>query len=193
MTSPPPGQGFRLLYESAHETGFRASDENPEMLVIDAGVSSVALGASGDPEILGADAPAPTGAMFQVEPVEVERHPTLVMLAPRPSPVRVNDTPAPPLSLLVVGDVIQLGDVLLHISWYQAPQVGPVAEHLVGKPCPVCRTPVDANATAFVHSCGVALHYEPDEEGLQCALLGDCASCGQAVSLERGLTYRPGS
>jgi hypothetical protein len=193
MTSPPTDQGFRLLIEPAHGTDSLVFDADPEMLAVAAGVSSVALGPAGDPEILGAEGPAPTRSMFQLEPVEVERHPALLMLASRPSPVRVNGTPAPPLSLLEVGDVIQLGDVLLHVSWLRAPQVGPAAEHLVGKTCPVCRTPITASATVFVHEeCGTALHLEPDENGLQCALLGDCASCGRPVSLDSGLSYRPG-
>jgi hypothetical protein len=178
--------------ESVHDTAPCVSEENLEMLAIGSGVSSLALGAGGAPAVFGAGGSSSTGAMLQLEPVERDRRPALLLLAPRPSPARVNGAPAPPLSLLDVGDVIQLGDVLLHVSWFRAPQVGPAAEHLVGKQCPVCRTRIDAGATVYRHDCGHALHLEPDEEGLQCALLGDCAACGHPVSLDSGLSYRPG-
>jgi len=193
MPSSLPAPGFRLLVESPHDTAARRPDENPKMLVVGSGVSSLALGSGGAPEILAADSSALPSALLQLEPVERERRPSLLMLAPRPSPARVNDAPAPPLSLLDVGDVVQLGDVLLHVSWFNAPQVGPAAEHLVGKTCPVCRTPIEAGATVIVHECGQALHLESDEEGLRCAMLGDCAGCGHPVSLDSGLSYRPGS
>lgn len=191
VCSNPTAPGFRLLPEWVHDTDASACEGDPEMIAIGSGVNVLALGASGAPRMLGAGVSAPTETLLQLEPVERERRPTLLMLAPRPSPVRVNDAPAPPLSLLDVGDVIQLGDVLLHVSWFRAPQVGPAADHLVGRPCPVCRTPIDTNARVFVHECGNALHLEPNEKGLQCALLGDCASCGRPVSLDSGLSYRP--
>ena len=192
MPSPPPGPGFRLVVEAALDGVARTTAEGLEVLALGAGVSTVALDQGGAPEILDGDAPAQAGAMFQLEPVELERCPTLVMLAPRSSPVRVNGGPAPPLSLLEVGDVIELGDVLLHVSWQRTPQVGPVAERLVGKPCPVCRTPIEATAICLLHDCGSALHLESEEDGLKCALLGDCASCGRPVSLDEGLSYVPG-
>ena len=192
MSPSHSAPGFRLLVET-QDTGVRAPDENAAMLAVAAGVSALSMDATGAPQLLDAEAGTATGASLQLEPIERERRPSLLMLAPRGHGVRVNGAPAPPLSLLDVGDVLQLDDVLLHVSWFRAPQVGATPAHLVGSPCALCRTPVEAQATVLVHECGQPLHLEPDEDGLQCALVGDdCAGCGRPVSLESGLAYRPG-
>ena len=183
-------EDFRLLVETP-DSGVFSPDENAAMLEIGAGLSALALDATGAPQV-DADAGTRTDASLQLEPIERDRRPSLLMLASPGHCVRVNGAPAPPLSLLEVGDVLQLDDVLLHVSWFRAPQVGAPPPHLVGSPCALCRTPVEAQATVLVHECGQPLHLSPDEDGLQCALVGDdCAGCGRPVSLESGLAYRP--
>jgi len=137
--------------------------------------------------------PAP-GALY-FEPLTVDRRPALLMLTPKGVEVRVNGRPSPRVSVLAVGDQLQLGDAVLHLTRYREPAVGPPSPELLGRRCEVCRVPFDEHTRVYIHDCGQPLHLEPEskpaEDRLECALLGDCPNCREPISMESGFSYLP--
>jgi hypothetical protein len=129
------------------------------------------------------------------EPLTVDRRPTLLMLTPPGVRTRVNGRPSPSLALLEVGDQLQVGDTVLHLTQYREFAVGPPPPELLGRRCGVCRVPFDRETRVYLHDCGAALHLEPEskpaEERLECALLGDCPNCGEPISMEPGYSFLP--
>jgi hypothetical protein len=132
---------------------------------------------------------------LQFEPLSVDRRPGLLMLTPNRVDVRVNDRPVPRIAVLAIGDQLQIGDAVLHLTRYREFPVGPPSAEMLGRPCPVCRVPFDEKTRVYVHDCGLAMHLEPEskpaEDRLECALLGDCPNCDGPISLESGYAYVP--
>lgn len=133
-----------------------------------------------------------------LEPQPDGPQPRLLLLAPRgiPAPM-VNGRRAPRVCLLRVGDQLLLDDGrLLHVTAYDEPRVGALAEQQAELRCPVCRTPFKKNARVFTCACGSTLHYDtadtPADKRLLCATLsGECASCRRPIRLEGGFQYVP--
>ena len=197
MTHPPPpadytassaSAGLRLLLEP------EKADAAYSEFAIDPRGCALTLDANGESCVIPLPASGLSGtdaACVVLEPIEVDRQPALVLAVPPGERVRVNGLSAPPLGMLAVGDVLQVGDRLFHVSWFRAPVIGPPPEALIGVRCNVCFTPVTLESTVLVHDCGSPLHIEPGADQLRCALLGDCADCGRPVVFESGLDYRP--
>jgi len=135
-----------------------------------------------------------TGALH-FESLSVERDAALLMLTPPGVRVRVNDRPSPVVAVLELGDQLQIGDTVLHLTRYREPSVGAPTPELLGRRCGVCRVPFDPQTRVYVHDCGEALHLEPEskpaEERLECALMGDCPNCGEPISMESGFSFLP--
>jgi hypothetical protein len=128
------------------------------------------------------------------EPIDLEGRVALAMTTPRGRRVRLNGASAPRVSVLRVGDQVQLEDVVLHVTYMRRPRVGPPPKTLVGKPCGLCSVPFTETSTVVAHDCNTYLHLEPEEgaagDPLRCALLG-CPVCNEPVSLEDGYAYEP--
>lgn len=192
--------GFHLLVESlecgAHGSARTATDM--PVLAVPDGVTQ--LCAARDPLALvpvahaGSDQSASAACVF--EPVKVAGRARLLLLSPAGLHARLNGAAVPALALLRVGDQLQLdGRVVLHLTEYRrAGAVSPSAE-LVGSPCGVCRLPLTAETSVHICSCGLPLHLEgppkPESERLECALFGDCPSCGSEVRRESGHVWLP--
>jgi hypothetical protein len=129
------------------------------------------------------------------ESLAIEKRAALLMLTPTCVSVRVNDHPSPIVAVLKVGDQVQVGDTVLHLTQYREFTVGPPSPELLGRRCGVCRVPFDQQTRVYLHDCGEALHLEPDskpaDERLECALLGDCPNCGEPISTESGYSFLP--
>jgi hypothetical protein len=134
--------------------------------------------------------------VLHFEPLTVGRRTSLLMLSPPGVEARVNDRPSPRVAVLGVGDQLQVGQTVLHVTRFREIAVGPPTSELLGRRCGVCRVPFDESTTVYVHECGTPMHLEPEstpaEERLQCALLGgSCPNCGEPISLESGYSYLP--
>lgn len=137
----------------------------------------------------------PEAGTLHFEPLGVDGRPALLMLKAEGVDVRVNDRPSPRIAVLVVGDQLQIGSAVLHLTRYREFSVGPPSPELLGRRCEVCRVAFVEDTQVYVHDCGQALHLEPAskpaEERLECALLGDCPNCREPISLESGYSYLP--
>ena len=67
---------------------------------------------------------------------------------------------------LRVGDRLNLGpDVALHVTTYQIPELGPPTADRVGKECPVCRIPFEADSRVFTcGTCATQMHLQGEEK-----------------------------
>jgi hypothetical protein len=129
------------------------------------------------------------------EPISAGGQASLLMLSAPGVETRLNDRPAPRLAVLDVGDQLQVGETLLHVTRYTEFAVGPPTPELLGRKCGVCRVPFDEDTRVYVHSCGSAMHMEdeskPAGERLECAALGACPDCEQPVVMQSGYEYLP--
>jgi hypothetical protein len=133
-----------------------------------------------------------------VDTADYAQRPYLVLLAPAVGRVRLNGARVGRLSVLHIGDVLQLDDRhVLHVSALYRPFIGPPPSELLGIECLSCRVPFSADRTVYVcPSCGAALHCDgedkPPEDRLQCALVTTaCPRCGQAVARTEAFAYLP--
>ena len=137
----------------------------------------------------------PSPHTLHFEPLSVEQRAVLLMMTPPGVEVRVNDHPPPRISVLSVGDQVQIKDAVLHLTRFREFAVGPPSSELLGRPCGVCRVQFDEHTRVYIHDCGEPMHLEPEskpaEERLECALLGDCPNCGQPISMQSGFSYLP--
>jgi hypothetical protein len=94
-----------------------------------------------------------TGALH-FESLRVEREAALLMLTPPGVRVRVNDRPSPIVAVLGLGDQMQVGDTVLHLTRYREFSVGSPTPELLGRRCGVCRVPFDEQTRVYLHDCG---------------------------------------
>ena len=117
------------------------------------------------------------------------------MLTPSGVEARVNDRPSPRLAVLGVGDQLQVGETVLHVTRYNEFSVGPPTPELLGRRCGVCRVPFDESTQVYVHDCGTPMHLDPKskpaDERLECAALGACPNCEQPIVMQSGYSYLP--
>jgi len=151
---------------------------------------------AGAPPQLGEAAPGGAALAVLLEQVALRRQPRLLLVTASAGLVHVNGLPAPRFSLLKERDTLRLdGDVLLHVTVYNRPVIGPVQAALIGKECPVCRVPFTATSRCYICACGAAMHCEDSgDDCLQCAQLrvrSGCPVCGRPVVLEPGYSYLP--
>jgi hypothetical protein len=189
---------FRFLVEpSVGGDGQRREASELVDVVVGRGVRALDVESfASNPRIVAAPKTRGPGAgTLQFEPLNVDRRPALLMLTPTGVRVRVNARPSPRVAVLAVGDQLQIGDAVLHLTRYREFAVGPPSPELLGRRCEVCRVPFDEQTRVYIHDCGQALHLEPEskpaEDRLECALLGDCPNCREPISLESGYSFLP--
>jgi hypothetical protein len=166
-------------------------------VAIEHGVSTLDLESfASDPRLSqgGRDGRRSTRALY-FEPLSVGRRASLLMLSPPGVEARVNDRPSPRIAVLEVGDQLQVGETVLHVTRYREFVVGPPSAELLGQRCGVCRVPFDESTQVYVHECGTPMHMEPESkpaaERLECAVLGDCPNCEQPIVTQSGYSYLP--
>jgi hypothetical protein len=129
------------------------------------------------------------------EPLVVGGKPSLLMLTPPLVEARVNDRPAPRVAVLNVGDQLQIGQTVLHLTRYRRFELAPPTPEAIGQRCGVCRVAFDDSTQIYVHDCGEAMHMEdgskPAGERLECAALGACPKCEKPIEFESGFLYYP--
>lgn len=189
---------FRFLVEPCDDADVQRCDAS-ELVNVAVGRGVRALDVesfASNPRIVAAPrSRGPEAGTLQFEPLSVDRRPALLMLTPQGVGVRVNDCPSPRIAVLAVGDQLQIGDVVLHLTRYREFAVGPPSPEMLGRKCAVCLVPFVYNTRVYVHDCGQPLHLEPDskpvDERLECARLGDCPHCLAPISLQSGYSYLP--
>ena len=130
-----------------------------------------------------------------LEPVTLrDGQPRLLLLNPASNRLRVNEGPAPRLSLLRERDQFQFDDsCVFHVTIFHRPQTGPVPPDKIGKPCPICLAALSDDPTSICYQCpcGVVLHLQ-DPSGLDCArAVRVCPSCHQSISFAAGYAWVP--
>jgi hypothetical protein len=194
ISIPPPD--FWILIEPVLDTSSCRDAEELEAVPVGACVHSLDWSTfAAEPRLtpVEGDAVMSPDALW-LEPIRLDR-PTLLLVAPPGLSLRVNGRAAARLELLDVGDQIQLGELLLHVTRRRHVDVGPPAVEHLSKRCGVCRLPIREDTEVIVHdACGSVLHLEPESrpasERLACALLG-CPSCDAPVSLGSGYVWLP--
>ena len=196
---------FHLLIE---RSGLASAAETTalEAVAVPAGLSRIApeaVGAAGGVTVEPAGARPWTEAgqgkrTVGVEVVTQHGRPTLLLFTSPSSDARLNGTPAPRIAPLRVGDRLNLGpDVALHVTTYQIPELGPPTADRVGKECPVCRIPFEADSRVFTcGTCATQMHLQgeekPEPERLRCALISPvCCHCDQELTMHEGYLWLP--
>jgi hypothetical protein len=189
---------FRLLVEPGTDGDERRCDASELLEVaIGSGVRTLDLESiASNPQL--ADARRCRGLStrgLHFESLSIEKRAALLMLTPPGVGVRVNGRPSPIVAVLNVGDQLQVGGTVLHLTRYNEFAVGPPSPELLGRRCGVCRVPFDEQTRVYLHECGEALHLEPAskpaEERLECALLGNCPNCGGKISTASDYSFLP--
>lgn len=124
----------------------------------------------------------------------------LAMLALRPG-ILVNGLPALPLTVLTVKDSIVLAPgCLAYVTERVRPFSGTPPAELLGRPCPLCRMPVDAKTRIVICQCGAPYHHEteashpdlPEDDRLRCfERVKICLSCNRPVTADEYLAWGP--
>ncbi len=130
-----------------------------------------------------------------VEPFRNARHqPRLLVNFPAAVDPLVNGEPALHRVVLKLGDAFQWTPGLtVHVTVFRRPLLGTPPGAQLGRPCPICRVPLAAEASCYTCACGAVFHCEADAEvGLQCAQLsGECPRCRRPIVLEEAYDYTP--
>ena len=130
--------------------------------------------------------PAPPGALW-LELVRQHAHPLrLLAVVDAPGTLRVNGQAAPRVAVLRENDFVQWGpEVTFVVEFVRRLAVGPPPPEFVGRPCPICRVPFEADVATFGCACGTRLHCEASADRLQCAQRSRiCPSCRKPLVLE---------
>ncbi len=146
-----------------------------------------------------AETPGTGAPICTLEPVWFDSSLRLAVLpSGTATPLRINGQPPPLLSLLSEGDQLLLpGGVVLHLSVYHRPYVGPARPEHIGEKCLVCRTSFTAQSVLYACVCGSGMHHEEQPapgaaEALQCASTSsECPACHRPVVLEERFGHVP--
>lgn len=119
----------------------------------------------------------------------------LLLVTPPGKRAWVNGAAALRVAALEPGDEVQLhGDAgeVLHVVQYRMPEVR-TAGDVAGKPCPVCRVPLEKNDRVYACPCGALMHLEGErEDALRCAALASkCPVCSRPILTEAGYSHLP--
>lgn len=161
-------------------------DDAPTLVPIDAG----------DNEAVGRQAERQTNAPLFVTAFG-KRGEQLIVVSEPGTGTRLNGLPAPLVAPLSPGDQVAFGpDLLLHVSRRIQMDPIPTPNSLVGQACEVCLLAFARESRVVIcASCGAARHLEseevPEEDRLQCALLGPCPNCGDERPESGGLAFVP--
>ena len=149
------GAGGRVMAEPGAENLPAPHQQNPQVPALAVPREPAWLVSQpGDAPRLTRVKPAGTAAAFRVEVVLQRAQPRLLLVCPRERRVRVNGVIAPPFVVLKEKDCIQVeADVVLHVTIFNRPAIGPVSANLIGKECQVCRVPFTANILTY--ACAV--------------------------------------
>ena len=171
----------------------------PHTLLVPAGVSHL-VSESGTPPRIVAGPPGASSTAQMLEPIRQNRHDRLLLVSPVEDGLMLNAAPAPRVAVLEEGDQIALFDVavLLHVSSWVRPYVGPPDRELVGAPCSFCQVPVEGCSRVYVCPyCHRPLHEEtetdrPETDKLLCARsTSSCPNCQNPIVAAEGLSYVP--
>ncbi len=168
-----------------------AGEHRHPVIKIPPGVSYLVEG-DDRPRLLTRRSKVPADA-FVVEPLDYEVQPQLLVITPPGRRARVNGQIAPLVCLLNERDQFRLGDdVVLHMTIYNRPRIGPPEATSLGKECPVCRGPFEADSTVYsCWSCSAQMH-AGGSDGRDCArVAGECSHCHKPVRLEEGYSVPP--
>ena len=204
-------QQFRLINDpffgcATRQEPYASSQSNAEpeysflSVPID-GPTCLGLSKDGRPT-LSANTPQLQGQMCYLESVYHSDRVQLIFLYPADSRnqvhgLKLNGQPAPLVALLGMGDQLQLGSHVLHVTVYNQPAIGPASSEVVGQECIYCRVPIAAEDLVYHCRCGAALHCEsgeadPAADRLQCAQnVSVCPACQESIHLEEGYLYAP--
>jgi hypothetical protein len=179
--------------------GPHASPNELLRLMVPPGESCLTLSADGRP-IVSARTAETEGRGLTLELLRHAHQMQLLLVSPSAGLVRVNAAPAPRLAVLHEKDQVTLGaeGLVLHVSQFVRPFIGPAPQELVGSTCVLCQVPIEANALVYVCPfCLGAMHLETEadkdpEERLECAAsVTQCPMCLKPVVEQAGLTYDP--
>ncbi len=197
---PPTGSTSRIDFIVAPFDEKAERHDAAELNVLELGDGAQTLRVDVEPSRLqfdvASDAEPETSSELLFESMSVDGRVSALMHCPEGLDVRINGAPAGSLSLLNVGDEVQLDDAVLHAVEFTRFEAGPPSEVHIGRICGFCRTPISAKSRVYVHGCNAALHIEdestPADRRLECALLTDtCPSCDGRISLETGYRELP--
>jgi hypothetical protein len=188
--------GFHLLVESLeHDSAASTVKTAADLPILEVPSGVLHLVPTKSPLRLVSRKPRLAACVF--EAVEVGGRARLLLVTPPGLRVRLNGQAVPLVVLLKVGDQLQLdARAILHVTEYRgAGAIRPGIE-LIGSPCGVCRLPLVAETQVYIcGGCGLPLHLEsapkPEAERLECALFGDCPSCGAEVKTSSGHVWLP--
>jgi DNA-directed RNA polymerase subunit RPC12/RpoP len=198
-----PSYQFRFVVDRLHAEARGAGDRRPkagaaarrpEVLEVPSeGPSCLVVGEDGAPRVMRCG-DAPDGALV-IEPILAGTNPELLLVSRPGRRPQVNGQPAPLVALLSERDQVQVSDeIVLHVTTYHQPRIGPPAADQIGRTCPVCRTAI-TKKTTMVYACwrcGAPMHLE-GKDRLDCArVVSACPSCSKArILLEAQYTSFP--
>ena len=138
---------------------------------------------------------------IELEPIHYQSQQFLLMQADSASVVRatVNGLPASCLSVLTAGDVLGIGEHVLHVSLMNRSYIGPPSERHLAAKCGYCRTPIRDEADMRVYDCPqchLPTHCQgeevPVEKRLECVqLTGHCGHCQAEIVPSEGFSHVP--
>jgi len=187
--------GFRLLVD---RRGFLASADRrrqrTDVIAVPSGVSFVW---DSHGPVVSSRRPRVRGPVYAVEPCRLGDRSHLLLFTPAGQRSWINGVLVAPVSVLEIGDEVVLGyDWGLVVTRFRATPVRRATELEVGRSCPVCRGPIEADTTVLVCDCGTAVHLQGDEvperERLECALVSSsCTTCRNELPFEAGYAWLP--
>lgn len=194
---PQASQQWHFLYETSNRPAGADAALFEKIEIPLVGPAYLLVREGGKPHV-SAEAAASLDDTLLLEAVAVGHQPYLLMATPGRAQARVNGEPAPVVTLLSVKDQVQVTpDVLLHVTQYTRPAIGPPPEDILGQECPVCRGMFQPDTIVYIcPSCGKPTHCEGEEKPvdvrLECIRLGtECPTCNAPVVQAQGYTYIP--
>ena len=138
-------------------------------------------------------------AEIQLETIRAKAGISLLMAVQPGLPVTVNGLPAALISVLHSGDVIGVGEHVLHVSLLSRPYVGPPDAGHVGVLCGYCRVEIkdEPNMQVYVcPNCQQPTHNQgeevPTDARLECAQLSPrCGHCDAEIVTTEAFNHVP--
>ena len=192
-------QSFCLIVDRIAGCQRESDREQPATLMVPPGLSYLVAPPDRVPQIRTA-APGSADHAFILNPLRLDRRHRLLLVSPAPEQVRLNAVPAPSVAVLQEKDQLLLhdGDVLLHVSRYVRPFLGPAAKPFLSQPCELCQIAAEPGTRIYVcPHCDAVLHHQTEQDAdqetrLQCAAMtSTCPNCRNPIVTGEGLTYVP--
>jgi hypothetical protein len=196
VTSPPTGTELHFVIDEGLSTSPSEPRQNQVLQTLRLPATVCFLRPGADSANL-LDHTSESGSLL-LDPLPDGPQPRLLLLTPRGiAAPKVNGRRAPRVYLMRIGDQLLLDDGrLLHLTAFDSPRVGAIAEPQATTRCLICRAPFKSNAQVYTCPCGAAMHYDPaevpEDSRLLCATLSaGCTSCQRSIQLEGGFRHVP--